>query len=79
MREYIPQRLQELLSQGHINVSGLASKVGISHTGLRKLKMGAVPSANTLVSIADTIGKPLDYFFEQKRNYSVDPDLGEVS
>jgi len=70
MRKFNPNKLKALLDSPLIKVSGVRNMVGLSYNGFDKICKGeSVPSANTLVAIADVLGKPLDYFFDEEIQY----------
>lgn len=64
MRRFLPVKLSTLLDDPMINISGVAQVASVSSVSLHAIKDGKQePRANTLVAIADALGKPLDYFF----------------
>lgn len=69
-RKFSTERLLEVLGDERLSLPGVRKLVGISSTGFKKLQNGSIPSANTLVALADVLEKPLDYFFVEDCNYS---------
>lgn len=79
MRVFSTEKLQEIFSDPRLNLAGIARMAELSTGSILKLKRGSVPSANTLVALADVLGKPLDYFFEEKNICSNNPPIERAS
>ena len=70
MRIFSSEKLNEVLDNPIVSVGGVRATAGLSYNGFDKIRKGeSVPSANTLVAIADALQKPLDYFFVEKVQY----------
>lgn len=67
VRRLSKKRLAESLKDPKINLSAVSRLSGLSLPYLAQLKRErSMPSADTLVALADVLEKPLDYFFESQ-------------
>lgn len=65
--EYNPRKLAELLSDPTLKLTGVSRIADVSSAYLTELKKGRrEPSAKMLGRLASALGKPIDYFFDEK-------------
>ena len=71
MRVFSHRRLSDFLNDPKYKMSGVALSVGISPSGLAKIRRGeSVPSANVVAALARVLGCQLDELFEEAEHYS---------
>lgn len=58
----LPERLKELMDEAEISTPNLAAKINIDHSAISKfLNAERLPSATTLVNLADSLNCTTDY------------------
>ena len=68
---YNHKKLQDLLSDDTLNLSGVARKCGCSRTVLTEYKNGkSKPSLDKLGKLATILKKPISFFFDE--SFSID-------
>ncbi len=71
MKIFSHRRLSDLLKDPKYKMSGVALSVGISPSGLAKIRRGeSVPSANVVAGLSKVLGCPIDALFEESEHYS---------
>jgi transcriptional regulator with XRE-family HTH domain len=63
---FIPNRIEQLLEERKVTKVYLASQLGISIAGLKKMIAGnSLPSVDKVEKIADFFKVPMDFFFDR--------------